>query len=388
MRVMHVITRMIVGGAQENTLHNCLDLIHDFGDNVLLVCGPALGPEGDLLQLSNYQGLEVCFVDELKRAISFQDDWNAYRKIRSILRRFRPQVVHTHSAKAGALGRLAAWQESVPAIIHTVHGSPFYSGQQIYERVIFKFMERLATCWCDRFISVSDAMTRQMVSHGIAPLNKFSTIYSGFDVKEFLSCSVLRAETRKKFGFAEDDIVVGKIARLFDHKGHHDVISALSKIAHKSSKVKVLLVGDGVLRAELESRITRLGLAARFVFAGLLRPDEIPGALSAIDILVHASLREGLARAISQAIAAAKPIVAYDLDGTPEVVIDGKTGFLIPAGDIDKLGERILQLSMNSTLRSSMGSEGRRLFAYQFDHVNMTKAVRSVYENVLNKQAF
>ena len=385
MRVMHVITRMIVGGAQENTLLNCLDLIHNFGDNVLLVCGPALGPEGDLLQLSKYQGLNVCFVEELKREISLQDDWNAYRKIRSILRSFRPQVVHTHSAKAGVLGRLAAWQESVPAIIHTVHGSPFYVGQHVHERVIFNFMERLAACWCDRFISVSDAMTRQMVSHGIAPLSKFSTIYSGFDVKAFLSCSELRSENRKKFGFSDDDIVVGKIARLFDHKGHHDVISALNKLAHKSSKVKILFVGDGTLRTELESRVTRLGLAERCVFVGLLRPDEIPGALSAVDILVHASLREGLARAISQAIAAAKPIVAYDLDGTPEVVIDGKTGFLIPAGDIEKLGERILQLSMNSALRSSMGSEGRRLFASQFDHVNMTTAVRSVYERVLDK---
>ena len=140
MRVMHVITRMIVGGAQENTLLNCLDLIHNFGDNVLLVCGPALGPEGDLLQLSKYQGLNVCFVEELKREVSLRDDWNAYRKIRSILRSFRPQVVHTHSAKAGVLGRLAAWQESVPAIIHTVHGSPFYVGQHVHERVIFNFM--------------------------------------------------------------------------------------------------------------------------------------------------------------------------------------------------------------------------------------------------------
>ena len=385
MRVMHVITRMIVGGAQENTLLNCLDLIHNFGDNVLLVCGPALGPEGDLLQLSKYQGLNVCFVEELKREISLQDDWNAYRKIRSILRSFRPQVVHTHSAKAGVLGRLAAWQESVPAIIHTVHGSPFYVGQHVHERVIFNFMERLAACWCDRFISVSDAMTRQMVSHGIAPLSKFSTIYSGFDVKAFLSCSELRAENRKKFGFSDDDIVVGKIARLFDHKGHHDVISALSKLAHKSSKVKILFVGDGILRTELESRVTRLGLAERCVFVGLLRPDEIPGALSAVDILVHASLREGLARAISQAIAAAKPIVAYDLDGTPEVVIDGQTGFLIPAGDTEKLGEKILQLSTNNTLRSTMGSEGRRLFASQFDHVNMTTAVRAVYKRVLDK---
>lgn len=385
MRVMHVITRMIVGGAQENTLLNCLDLIHNFGDNVLLVCGPALGPEGDLLQLSKYQGLNVCFVEELKREISLQDDWNAYRKIRSILRSFRPQVVHTHSAKAGVLGRLAAWQESVPAIIHTVHGSPFYVGQHVHERVIFNFMERLAACWCDRFISVSDAMTRQMVSHGIAPLSKFSTIYSGFDVKAFLSCSELRSENRKKFGFSDDDIVVGKIARLFDHKGHHDVISALNKLAHKSSKVKILFVGDGILRTELESRVTRLGLAERCVFVGLLRPDEIPGALSAVDILVHASLREGLARAISQAIAAAKPIVAYDLDGTPEVVIDGKTGFLIPAGDTEKLGEKILQLSTNNTLRSTMGSEGRRLFASQFDHVNMTTAVRAVYKRVLDK---
>lgn len=385
MRVMHVITRMIIGGAQENTLHNCLDLIRNFGDDVLLVCGPALGPEGNLLQLSNHQGLNICFVDELKRAISLRDDWTAYHKIRSILKSFRPQVVHTHSAKAGVLGRLAAWQESVPAIIHTVHGSPFYIGQHIHERMIFKFMERLASCWCDRFISVSDAMTHQMVSNRIAPLAKFSTIYSGFNVREFLSCHELRAENRKKFGFLDDDIVVGKIARLFDHKGHHDVISALSKIAPKSSKVKVLFVGDGTLRTELESRVTSLGLAERCVFSGLLRPAEIPGALSAIDILVHASSREGLARAITQAIVAAKPIIAYDLDGTPEVVVDGKTGFLIPAGDIEQLGERILQLSINYTLRRTMGSEGCRLFASHFDHVNMTKAIRSVYERVLDK---
>ena len=137
MRVAHIITRMIIGGAQENTLYNCLDLASDFGDDVLLITGPALGPEGQLLEQGRAGGLKVAMIDSLRRAIHPLQDWQAYREIVKTIRTFKPDVVHTHSAKAGFLGRAAAWNCKVPSIIHTVHGAPFHPYQSAFARIAF-----------------------------------------------------------------------------------------------------------------------------------------------------------------------------------------------------------------------------------------------------------
>jgi len=374
---------MIIGGAQENTLLNCLDLIRDYGDDVLLVTGPSLGPEGDLISRGRAGELKIERVDPLRRNIHPVHDWKAAAELRRIMREFRPDVVHTHSAKGGLLGRRVAWSLKVPVVVHTVHGAPFHPYQSAAARAFFQACERWAAHRCHHLISVADAMTDLMVDANIAPREKFTTIHSGMDVQPFVDADQHRQANRKRLGIAEDDIIVGKIARLFHLKGHDDLITAAKDVVAENDCVRFLLVGDGVLRADLESRIDQLGLQDHFIFTGLVPPAEVPGLIGAMDVLVHTSFREGLARALPQALIAGKPVVSYDVDGAREVAIDGQTGFLVPPGDRARLAQSLLTLAGDAPMRQRMGGAGRSRFTEPFRHQTMTLRIRELYERLL-----
>jgi glycosyltransferase involved in cell wall biosynthesis len=384
MRIAHVITRMIVGGAQENTLLTCQDLVRDYGDDVLLVTGPALGPEGDLLQQGRGGEVPLAMVDSLRRAIHPWHDWRAYREIKRILREFKPDVVHTHSAKAGILGRLAAWSLGVPAIVHTVHGAPFGPYDPWPVRAFYQACERYAARRCHHLIGVADAMTKLMVAARIAPREKFTTIYSGMEVEPFLQADATREQVRGELGLAPQHVVVGKIARLFHLKGHEDVVSAAAKIRHRCPQLRYLFVGDGILRQRLQKRIDNAGMHDLFHFTGLVPPARIPALIGAMDILVHVSLREGLARALPQALMAGKPVLSYDVDGAREVCLDGITGFLIPPPyRPDDLCQPLIRLAEDASLRRRLGEEGRRRFTDQFRHETMSRRIRELYQRLL-----
>ncbi|MFO0885834.1 MAG: glycosyltransferase family 4 protein [Pirellulales bacterium] len=385
MRVAHIITRMVVGGAQENTLYNCQDLITDFGDEVLLVSGPARGPEGDLLGQGRGIPVPTQIVPSLVRNISPLQDWQSYFALKRVLKEFRPDVVHTHSAKAGILGRMAGWSLRIPAVVHTVHGAPFHPYQSFAARKFFAACEWYGARKCHAMICVADAMTDLMVSAGVAPKSKFTTIFSGMEVEPFVQANQTRQATRAELGIADDEIVVGKIARLFHLKGHRDVILAAKEVVAKHPKTKFLFVGDGILRGELEAEIAKHGLQGNFVFTGLVPPQQIPRYLGAMDLLVHASLREGLARALPQALIAGKPVVSYDVDGAREVCITGETGYLLPPQDISGLAEAIGNLVVDKELRDRLGQEGQKRFRQQFDHHFMTQRIRSLYEGLLQR---
>jgi glycosyltransferase involved in cell wall biosynthesis len=392
MRIAHLITRMIVGGAQENTLLNCEDLIEQHGDDVLLVTGPALGPEGDLLQQSRGAGaarwtrapVPTRLVPSLRRAIHPVRDWQSYGELKRVIREFQPDVVHTHSAKAGFLGRLAAWSLRVPAIVHTVHGAPFHAYQNAAARMLFRGCEHFAASRCHALISVADAMTDLLVNSGVAPREKFTTIYSGMDVEPFLHADEHRERVRRELGFEPEQVVIGKIARLFYLKGHEDVIRAAAEVVKSNANVRFLLIGDGILKGRLEAQIAAAGLAAHFRFAGLVPPSRIPELIGAMDILVHASLREGLARALPQALIAGKPVVSYDIDGAREVAISGQTGFLTPPR-WDALVRPLAALAGDPELRNRLGQTGRERFTEQFRHQFMTQRIRALYERVLSR---
>lgn len=396
MRVAHIITRMIIGGAQENTLFNCLDLIEHHGDDVMLITGPALGPEGDLLDRAGFFGdkeklrgrageLKIELLPKFRRNINPYYDLAASQAIRKTLRQFRPDVVHTHSAKGGLLGRRAAWSLGVPAVIHSVHGAPFHEFQPWLAREFFRRCERYAANRCHHLISVADAMTDLMVQAGVAPREKFSTIYSGMDVDPFLHADQHRQRVRNQFQIGPDRVVIGKVARLFNLKGHDDLVTSAVRVIKECPNVVFLWVGDGILRDSLTRRIESLGIADHFVFAGLVSPSEVPALIGAMDILVHTSLREGLARALPQALIAGKPAVSYDVDGAREVVISGQTGFLVPPRDTQTLSESLIQLAKNETLRNQLGRAGQTRFTDQFRHETMTRQIREIYQQTLNR---
>ncbi|MEX0725771.1 MAG: glycosyltransferase family 4 protein [Planctomycetaceae bacterium] len=382
MHVVHIITRLIIGGAQENTLLNVEDQHRDYGDRVALVTGPGLGPEGSLELRASQGGFEFRVLPELRRDLHPLRDIKAYRALLRTLRELKPDLVHTHSSKAGILGRAAAAKLGIPAV-HTVHGAAFHVGQHPLVHWVYRQAERWAAKRCERIISVADAMTGQYVAAGIAPREKFITIYSGMEVEAFLHPPRDPADVRKELGIAPEEVVIGKVARLFHLKGHDAILNIAQEVVAKNPRARFLFVGDGILRTDIERRIAAMGLTGRFVFTGLVPPARIPELIAAMDMVVHTSLWEGLARVLPQGLISGKPVVSFDVDGAREVVISGETGFLVPVGDHQKLAEAIIMLADDPALRRRLGRTGRERFTEPFRHQEMTRRVREVYADVI-----
>ena len=378
MHVAHVITRMIIGGAQQNTLFTCEDQYRDFGDEVTLITGPALGPEGSLMDRAREAGFRIVEVPELRRSIHLWRDWSSYQRLVSLLRDLKPDVVHTHSSKAGIIGRYAAAKAKIPTV-HTIHGASFHRGQSALAFNIYRGLERWAAGRTDAFISVCDSLTEQYLAAGIAPADKFTTIYSGMDVDPFLNPPRDRNEVRQQLGLKPEHVVVAKVARLF----HKFLIEAARRIIDRSPNVRFVLIGDGILRAEFEQRISELGLSDHFILTGLVPPERIPELVSAADIVAHTSEWEGLARVLPQGLIAGKPVVSYDVDGAREVVIPEETGYLLPVEEIAGLADAICELAESAALRNRLGMNGRERFTEIFRHQTMTARIREVYQRVL-----
>jgi glycosyltransferase involved in cell wall biosynthesis len=327
-------------------------------------------------------GLRIETLQSLRRNIKPLPDWLAYRDLKKLIARFRPDVVHTHSAKAGLLGRAAAWRCRVPVVIHTVHGAPFHRYQSLPARQFFIACERWAAQRCHHLISVANAMTDLMVDAGVAPREKFTTIYSGMKVEPFQRSHEFRDAARAELGIPQSAVVFGKIARLFPLKGHEYLVDAAERVIAQSPDCRFLLVGDGILRSGLERQIAQRGLTKHFIFAGLVQPERIPYYLGAMDVLVHTSLREGLARTLPQALIAGLPVISYDIDGAREVVLPNETGFLLKPQAIEELSAAMLALAADAGLRIRLGQGGAARFTDQFRHETMSRRIRDLYQRL------
>jgi glycosyltransferase involved in cell wall biosynthesis len=385
MHVAHVITRMIIGGAQQNTLFTCEDQHRDFGDEVTLITGPAIGPEGSLMDRAREVGFRIIEIPELRRSIYPLMDWVSYRRLIETFRELRPDIVHTHSSKAGIIGRYAAAKAGLPAV-HTIHGASFHRGQSALAFNVYCQLERWAARKTDVFLSVCDSLTDQYVEAGIAPRDRFTTVYSGMDVDPFLNPSRSRDEVREQLGLQPDQIAVAKVARLFHLKGHKFLIEAARTVIDRCPNVRFVLIGDGILREQFEQRISELGLSEHFILTGLVPPEQIPELVNAAEIVVHTSEWEGLARVLPQALISGKPVVSYDVDGAREVVIPGETGYLLPVEEITGLADAICELAESPELRIRLGENGRARFTDVFRHQTMTAQIRDVYQQVLARR--
>lgn len=387
LKICHLITRLIIGGAQENTLLTCSGQ-SAAGHSVTLVSGPSLGPEGDIIEHSRGWPFRFLAVPHLRRSIDPARDFLAFWTIWYHLRRENPDILHTHSAKAGILGRLAAGLlPRRPLVVHTIHGLPFHPHQSRPVNRFYILLEKMAAPLTDAYISVARAMTIQSLEAGIGRPDRYRTVYSAFDTASLASAAAGRRAARGRLGFADDEFVIGKIARLFELKGHQDLLPAFAGLRRTFPRARLLLVGDGLLRPRLEAMVRDLGLGGSVVFAGLVPPGDIPGLIGALDLLVHASLREGLPRAVSQAMAAGVPVVASDTDGTGEIVLDGSTGRLFPPGDAAAL-EAALSEALGSPGRTAaMARAGRRLVLEQFSLETMISGIDSVYREFLERSS-
>ena len=381
-KVLHVITRLILGGAQENTLATVKGQ-SEKGEDVSLATGPPIGPEGSLMDEARKLKAGVILIPEMRRGINPILDLASFLRLYSLMLRERFDIVHTHSSKAGILGRVAARLAGVKVIIHTIHGLPFHPYQNKFLNFFYIILERFAGYFTDRIITVCEAMKREALSAGIAGDGKFITIYSGIDLNPFLHVRGDILEKRGELGIKGGEKVIGKIGRFFPLKGHEYLIKAAPEVVNVFPNVKFLLVGDGILKEKLQLEIRKLGLEDRFIFTGLVDQKDIPLLISVMDILVHTSLREGLARVLPQAIACGKPVISFDIDGAGEVVIPGETGFIVPARDVSALSKAMID-ALSDAGRSVQS--GLRIVDPAFRMETMVDRIDGVYSQLLKNE--
>ena len=382
MKICHVITRLIIGGAQENTILTCRGLV-DLGHEVTLVAGPETGPEGSLWDDARRSGCDIVTVESLGRAVRPLRDVRARRALAHLFRQLQPDVVHTHSSKAGIIGRSAAYTANVPVVVHTIHGMSFNRTQSPWTYALYRSLERLAAKRTSALITVADSMIDQAVRARVAPRDRFITIRSGMRTDRYERDVEVRAALRRDWGVSDGEVVVGTVARLFEHKGYEEIIAAMPDMVRRVPGIRFVWVGDGSHRGRYEGFLRRLGLRDRVHMTGLVPSDDAAKQINGFDILLHASRWEGLPRVLVQGLLTEVVPVSFDNDGAPEVVVPNETGLLAPFGDTGRLAAAVATLATDPDLRARLGCAGRRRCVELFDWRTMAREIETVYARCL-----
>jgi glycosyltransferase involved in cell wall biosynthesis len=340
-------------------------------------------------------GIEPEYISGMKREVNLLNDYSAYRKIKKIIREFKPDIVHTHAAKAGALGRIAAAECGVRAIVHTFHGHVFHSYFGKLTTGIFIRVERYLAAKSHAIIAVSEKQKEELSSQfRICPPEKISVIPLGFDLSRFAAESGRKREHfRKRFGISEEETVIGIIGRIVPVKNHSFFLHAMKKVFSRTNKkVRCMIIGDGEDRKKIQSLASELGLSwcdestrsghAQVIFTSWIK--EIDYALAGIDITALTSLNEGTPVSLIEAQAAGKPVVSTRTGGIENVVIPGETALLSSVTDIDAFAGHCISLVADPALRREMGAAGRKSVQGRFTCEQLAENTRSLYRKILS----
>lgn len=334
------------------------------GHNVSLAMGDSEQPQVDPDEYARESGVEIVHVKTLQREVSALSDLRALASLFALVRRTRPDIVHTHTSKAGFIGRAAAWLARAPAIVHTPHGHIFHSYYGALRTRFFMSLERLAARCSDRITTLTDLGARDHGEFGIAPPEKFVTIPPGIDLTRFQDGSTRRPAARTKLGLQPADLLVGWVGRLAPIKDCATFIRACSHVVTKRPHVKFIVAGDGELQAALEEQATQLELPVQF----LGNRSDVPDLMAAMDIFVLSSTNEGFGRVLVEAMASGPAIVATAVGGVPEVVEHGRSGLLVPPADPVAMAQAVTRLLDDVDLRAAFRRQGQqraRLFAIE-----------------------
>jgi len=300
-----------------------------------------------------------------------------------MIKKIRPHIVHTHTSKAGLLGRLAAWLAGVPIIIHTPHGHVFHSYYGPVMTKIFVLAEKILSFVTDKITALTNRERDEHLEEGIASIEKYVVIHSGVMLDRLMNKSVDAGAGRREFGISQDSNVVGVIGRLVPIKGHKYLISAAKMIVNEFRNTVFVFVGDGYLRSRLERQAESIGVRENIIFAGWRK--DATEILEFFDILVLPSLNEGMGKVLIEGMALGKPIIASSVGGIIDLVRDGENGILVPPRDSDALGKAILQLLKDKNLAEKLGKNGKAVVYPEFDASVMVKQIDDLYEGLLSK---
>jgi len=387
-KVVHIITKLELGGAQQNTLFTVAHLTRSRYEPVLIA-----GTEGVLVEdARRLDDVKVYLVPELVREISPIKDLIALFKIRRILKGLKRDtggeglrahaeiIVHTHSSKAGVLGRWAARFADIKIIIHSIHGFSFNDYQPSLVRAFYIMLEKLTAIISTKFIAVSKENITKGINKGIFTRDKVVLIRSGIDIEEFRSEKHDRRKKRRELGFDVGVPLVAMIACLKFQKSPLDFVRVAKMVSDVIDEARFLLVGDGILRTRVEALIDKLHIENRLILLGWRR--DIPEIMNCIDILVLTSLWEGLPRVFPQAMASGIPIVATKVNGAPEAIRNDINGFLLAPGDIGGMSEKIIYLIKHPEKAREMGKKGK-IFVKEFDIWKMMEKQEELYKDLL-----
>lgn len=390
-KVVHIITRFDKGGSAENTLLTILGL-NEEKYSIVLIKGSSLESEMSVeerlavnqsLKTVEENNIKVINLSSLVRKIAPLKDIRALFTLFKILRKEKPDIVHTHTSKAGFLGRWASFLARNPIIIHTPHGHVFHSYFGPVLTKIFVIAEKISSLITDKIITLTDRERDEHVERKIASIKKFVTIHSGVDLDRFIKLNIDIKTKKKELNIPQDYYVIGTIGRLVPIKGHKYLIAASKRIIEEFPKTVFVFVGDGFLKSVLERQAENLGIRKNIIFTGWRK--DVPEILFLFDILIFPSLNEGMGRVMIEGMSLEKPIVASNVGGICNLIEHGKNGILVPPRNPDALGKAISKLMRNKKLAEGLGKIGEMEVYPKFDASTMVKKIDDLYESLLSK---
>ena len=386
-RVLHVLTNLAYAGAQLGTANVCIGVSrHEFDIHVAY---SSHGAESHLdtqtlpTRLRN-EGIACYDIPVMRRPVSPVYDLLAFSRLRRLIRKLRPDIVHTHMSKAGILGRLAARAERVPCIVHTVHGWSFYSVSSPAARRVFVFLERACARVTHRMVAVSQKLIEDGQCHGISACT-YSVARSGVDIKAFVSDRSDPATVRKEINIPVDARVLGTVMSLSAAKAPLDFVAVAAKVSKELPDVHFLVVGSGPLRDACVRRVQEERLSEKVHFVGLRR--DVPRLLRAMDVFVLTSHWEGLPRVVVEAMAAEIPVVATRVGAVPEVIVHESTGLLGAPGDVLQLTAHVVRLLSNPALAEWLAARAKDQDLERFETAAAVKQYVDIYRELLNSDA-
>jgi glycosyltransferase involved in cell wall biosynthesis len=374
---------MIVGGAQENTLFTA-ERINPNQFRTEIVCGPQTGPEGSLIEEAGRRGVSLTLLPALVRQISPPDDLRALNGLSRLIRDRRSAIVHTHSSKAGILGRIAARMAGAPVILHTIHGWSFHDHMPARTRLIYIWLERLAASFSDALIVVAEKDIQKGLDHKIGRREQYQLIRSAIPLDEFDPGRYDRAGIRAELGIPIGAPVLGNVGRFSAQKNPLDWVQAAGEVGRRLPKARFLLVGDGPMQPQVVEALKQAAIFDRAILTGLRRdPARM---MAAMDVFLLTSLWEGLPRVIPQAMAMGVPVIANRADGTSEAIHNGRTGFLVDPGDLHSTVDWAVELLSDPARRQSIAAAAQAYARREFDLTEMIARIEVLYTRLLQQK--
>lgn len=384
-RVLRIINRFNIGGPTYNATFLTAFLGDDY--ETMLIGGlPDIG-ESDSLYIPELYGVEPVLIEEMVRLPNLKSDRAAYNRIKNIIKEFKPDIVHTHASKAGALGRKAAAACNVPIIVHTFHGHVFHSYFGKTKTLIFKTIERRLAAKSDAIIAISDIQKEELVKdHRIVKANKVTVIPLGFDLIPFHEKRLSeRTNIRQRYNISDDTVAIAIVGRLAPIKNHTMFLRGMESVIQRSTKkIKVFIVGDGAERESIENEVRRLNTQYGDFIVMTSWITDIGTFNAGMDLICLTSKNEGTPVSLIEAQAANLPVVTTDVGGVRDIIQDSETGFIVPSDDVHSFAEKVLELIEDEKKRQLMSQNGWTFVKEKFHYETLVRNVRQLYEELLD----